>query len=337
MSNPLCPACRDTHAEELRRFTAEQSAQHFILREADPVRHEKLTAHLRSLWGGDQCAIMTCEGCGFGFAWPYVAGDSEFYELAYPSVGYTTNRWEFDRTIRELSQMDTKEARVLELGAGFGMFLDRLSELGIPSTNVSALEFHSASRAQLGEKGYAAESVDVRSPAFAPSRKFDLIFMFQVVEHMDRLDELMCKLRQICGDRAHLFISVPSRQRTNYFEEHGWQFDMPPAHIGRWTLEAAKQLASRHDFQIVSHDQEPFEGIAFLRNDLTSVYYRRAQMPGTLEHHARSLPRSRMRRWLEMAMVLSNAPRRLPQWLKAFQHRNELGAALWLHLQPIVT
>lgn len=335
MSQPVCPACLDTRVDELRGFTVEQSAQHFVLREADPARHEKLRAHLRSLWGGDRCTIMTCRGCGFGFAWPYVAGDSKFYELAYPSVGYTTNRWEFDRTIRELSRLDTKEARVLELGAGFGMFLDRLRALGIPRANVSALEFHSASRAVLGEKGYAAESLDVRSPAFAPSHQFDLIFMFQVVEHMDCLDELMCKLRQISSARAHLFISVPNRQRTNYFEQHGWQFDMPPAHIGRWTLEAAKQLASRHDFLIASHDQEPFEGIAFLRNDLTSVYYRRAQMPGTREHRVRSLPRSRMRRWLEMAMVLSNMPRRVPEWSKAFQHRNELGAALWLHLQPM--
>jgi hypothetical protein len=161
--------------------------------------------------------------------------------------------------------------------------------------------------------------------------------MFQVVEHMDRLDDLMVKLRQVCSDRARIFISVPNARRTNYFEDHGWQFDMPPAHIGRWTLKAMEQLAGRHRFRIASYDQEPFEGLGFLRNDLTSVYYRRAQIVGTLEHGVRSLPRSRARRWLEMAMALSNAPRRLPEWSAAFRHRDELGAALWLHLQPMVT
>lgn len=160
--------------------------------------------------------------------------------------------------------------------------------------------------------------------------------MFQVVEHMDRLDDLMIKLREICSQRAHVFISVPSEQRTSYVEEHGWQFDMPPAHIGRWTLKAMGHLAARHGFRIASHDRERFEGLGFLRNDLTSIYYRRAQIVGTVEHRARSLPRSRMRRLLEMAIVLSNGPRRLPEWASAFRHRNELGAALWLHLQPLV-
>ena len=218
MRAAVCPACLDTRTAELRRFAAEQSAQHFILREADPVRHEKLTTHLRSLWSGDRCSIMICQSCGLGFSWPYVAGDAEFYELAYPTVGYTKNRWEFDRTIRELSRIKIEGARVLEIGPGFGMFLDRLIAIGVRRADISALEFHSASCAKLTEKGYRAESLDLRSTDFMPADRFDLIFMFQVVEHMDHLDGLMKKLRQICSDRARIFISVPNASRTNYFE-----------------------------------------------------------------------------------------------------------------------
>ncbi len=336
MRVPICPACEETSTKELRWFTAEQSAQHFVLREADPERHESLAAHLRSLWKGDRCSILCCQRCGFGFAWPYVAGDAEFYELAYPTVGYTTHRWEFDRTIEELSRLDIKNAHALEVGAGFGNFLDKLAAIGIRSRDISALEFHPASCARLNQKGYHAEMLDLRSPDFAPPLRFDLVFMFQVVEHMDRLDEMMVRVRELCTGRGHVFFSVPSAHRTNYVEECGWQFDMPPAHIGRWTVPAMEHLAARHGFRIATHDREPFEGLGFLRNDLTSVYYRRAQSAGTLEHRLRSMRRSRARRWLEMAMVLANTPRRLREWPKAFRHSDELRAALWFHLEPIV-
>lgn len=169
MKDAICPACLDISAEELRRFAAGESAQHFVLREADSARHEKLSAHLRSLWGGDQCSIMICSNCGFGFCRPFVAGDAEFYELAYPTVGYTANRWEFDRTLRELARIEIAGARALEVGAGFGMFLDKLPSIGIPKSHITALEFHSASRAMLSEKGYNVESLDVRSPDFVAS------------------------------------------------------------------------------------------------------------------------------------------------------------------------
>ncbi len=299
-----------------------------MLKEADPERHERLVAHLRNLWKGDDCSIMICERCGFGFASPFVAGDAAFYELAYPHVGYASNRWEFDRTIRELSALDTRGMQGLEIGAGFGMFLDKLA---LPKTALSAIEYHPDSRAELIRKGYHAYPIDVRSPEFV-RKDFDLVFIFQAVEHMDRLDDLMDKLYAISTDVVHLFISVPSIERTNYFEEHGWQFDMPPAHVSRWTVRAMEALASRHGFAIRAQDRQPFAWKQFPIDDLPSVYLRQAQIPGTIAHRIRRLPRSTVRQWLQIAAILSYAPKRAGEWLKITRYKGNLGGALWFHL-----
>jgi hypothetical protein len=331
-SGVACPACLDNRATELRRFSAEQSARFFTLREADADLELRLTSHLRALWGGDRCSIMVCQNCGFGFSWPYVAGDAAFYQLAFPNIGYTSDRWEFSRTQRELTRFDISGMELLEVGAGFGMFLDQLSSAGFPKSAITAIEHHPTSYARLQAKGYRASAHDVRSAEFTPARRFDLVCMFQVVEHMDRLDQLMDRLDLICSERAHIFLSVPNAQRTNYFEDHGWKFDMPPDHIGRWTRAAMEHLVARHGFRIESSDQESFGGLKFVRSDLASSYFRRVQEPGTLAHRIASMRRSQARRWLELATIVSYAPRRMGQWLRAYRYEGELGAALWFHL-----
>jgi hypothetical protein len=44
----------------------------------------------------------------------YVSGDATFYNLAYERLEYPRDKWEFERTVRELSSINFCAERVLE-------------------------------------------------------------------------------------------------------------------------------------------------------------------------------------------------------------------------------
>ncbi len=74
-----CPVCTNEHNLLLYSVEAEQSAQHYVLRETAPERHDALRAHIEALWQQPTCDVVRCTACGFCFARPYVAGDERFY------------------------------------------------------------------------------------------------------------------------------------------------------------------------------------------------------------------------------------------------------------------
>lgn len=327
---PCCPACQSTTVTKLWHASSAEAAQHFVLREADRDRHERLRRHVETLWQGEQCAVMECGSCGLGFAWPFVSGDAAFYDLAYGSTTYPAKRWEFERTKASLRQIPMA-GRVLEIGAGTGAFLDMLTP-PLPRSAIVAAEYNEESRRALREKGYHAISADLRSPSFDPG-PFDVVFMFHVLEHMDRLAAVFDKLRTITAEGAHLFIAVPNPLRIRFNERCHALRDMPPNHISAWTPAAFQSVVEPHGFAIIEIERERCSLTSLAQEDAISRYLRWSQKPGSLANRLRSMSRSRARRWAEFALIAGVAPMRLGIWASAAQSLGELGVSLWLHLR----
>jgi 2-polyprenyl-3-methyl-5-hydroxy-6-metoxy-1,4-benzoquinol methylase len=334
-ANPVvCPACLSTDTSLKIRFSAEQAAQHFVQAKEYPDINLKLRSHIERLWNGTSCDIESCTNCGFGFSWPFIAGDDVFYNLAYPHVGYPTAKWEFERTLQVLKGLNLSSKRMLEVGAGFGFFLDRLCKDGATPSNIEAIEYNQDAIKHLRQRGYATISDDVRSPSFE-GKVFDNIFLFHVVEHMDQLDILFSRLRALVDPAGSIFIAVPNVKRTDYQESHDLLLDTPPNHIGRWTTRAFKEIASRHSLSVADAETEPFDVGLFLKTDLVYSHRRRAQeFPSSLSGRARSMPRGPLRTAIEVATIAANAPARIPHWWSAYADRRSLGQSLWVRLRP---
>jgi hypothetical protein len=84
--------------------------------------------------------------------------------------------------------------------------------------------------------------------------------MFQVLEHMDRLDEVFASLAALSAEGTKLFVGVPNVERTNVQETVAGFWDMPPNHVGRWTLEALAAVAGPAGFAIDGHTYDPRPG-----------------------------------------------------------------------------
>lgn len=325
-----CPACHAACAKHSGlAFTAEAAAQHFVLEEEFPEDHRKLRAKIAELWGGPTCTVISCKACGLEFADPFVAGDAGFYNLAYPYSDYPTNRWEWDETVKSL-QGFASDGKVLEIGSGFGYFLQKISPSLIPQQQVVAIEYNDNARRRLTDHGFTAYGEDVRSATFDPYRgQLGAVFIFQVLEHMDGLDSLVNRLNELCRPGARIFVAVPNILRIKFNEGHGSLMDMPPNHISRWTEDAFRALASRAAWEMVSFRTEPMIWRDFVKQDLIYSHMRRAQDSGSIANRIRGRPRSRARVAMESAAALLAAPTRVPAWLDAARSAKSLGDSGW--------
>lgn len=171
-----CPVCSSMGALSLYELSPDEAAQHFVLHEGDRRRNQDLAANISRLWRGKGCSVRRCNDCEFIFADPYVAGDQEFYNLAYERPAYPKNKWEFQRSIGDLSSRKFHAGRILEVGAGYGYFLDKIADKFVPRSGITALEYSDEAIKILSGKGYSTEQNDFRAAEFI--QKFDAIFLF---------------------------------------------------------------------------------------------------------------------------------------------------------------
>ena len=322
-----CPVCSSGQVRTSHELSPQQAAQHFVRREGNLKRNQDLASHISLLWGGRKCFIRQCTECAFGYSDPYVAGDMTFYDLAYERSGYSSEKWEFQRSVNELSANHIRARRVLEVGAGAGFFLDKIVDVYVPRSGITALEYSERALKILRSKKYFALQEDLRTADLSDG--FDAIFLFQVLEHLDNLDSLFERFSQLLLDNGLLFIAVPNAIRIQFNEENGSLLDMPPNHIGRWSPAAFKTIGSRYGLHLKQCEIEPFSLGEFVKQDIVCSYLRRSQRAGTLENWSRAVRSARYGKLAGAAVAALTAPRRLGVWRKAAGVGN-LGESLWV-------
>ncbi|MGD0294493.1 MAG: class I SAM-dependent methyltransferase [Terracidiphilus sp.] len=331
-TSPACPVCNSSETNNTYTVTSEQAAQHFVLREADAERHNRLVLHIDQLWQDRKCGLWRCSKCQFGFPFPYAAGDASFYNLSAERTGYPADKWEYRRTLEALEESGCKAERALEVGAGYGLFLDKIVDKYVPRSGVIALEFNQTSIAVLRQKGYNAIQEDIRSADLLPG--YDVIFLFQVVEHMDNLDQLFSRLSKLAAKNGRVFISVPNPKCVDFQEESGSLLDMPPNHIGRWSRLAFEIITARAGFTINAIEVEPFSLATFIRQDIVFSYLRKAQQSGTILNWSRSKRSTRVGKLLGAGFAIAAAPFRIPVWFRA-SRTDDIGNSIWVELTKV--
>lgn len=332
-----CPICGSRDVELVHRVSSVMAARHYLNPSRNRNRYEALRRHITALWGGDYCCIRQCRDCGFGFSDPYIAGDEKFYSLAYDHKpgDYVAQKWEYKvakdkvRNCIEAHGRDT--ARLLEIGAGDGAFLRQIVPEFIDPARVSCTEYGDYGVAQIRKLGIRVEHGDIREMDTSNEKTFDVVCMFQVLEHMDRLSELFSKLRTLTSSKADLLIAVPNAKRNQFNERNGALLDMPPNHIGRWTESSFKVLAKREGWEMADFCEEPTNPRQSWQMFSYYRYARASQLDNSLSARIRALPRTAFSRPLELAMVAAFAIRSVPLLPTLFSQG--MGESVLAHLR----
>jgi SAM-dependent methyltransferase len=235
----------------LFRYSAERSAAHFCPAARDRERNRHLAESISALWGGRECTVVRCAGCGFGFSDPHVAGDEHFYELLHEQQGYTKWRWDYDVAIAEAVR-PRSGGRVLDIGAGTGAFL---SSLG-PEWDKFATEGSETTRSILAQKWIRVYR-DLGTLAGELHGGFDVITMFQVLEHIAEFRPLLRLCRDLLKPGGQVVITVPDGDAMIAQERITGCPDMPPFHVNKWTPNSLARALASAGLQPGTHGAEP--------------------------------------------------------------------------------
>ena len=301
-----CPVCKSDTGTTLYSVNSEQAAQHFVRSELDPARHDKLKNEIERLWSGREARVIRCGQCEFCFSDPYAAGSAEFYATLLNAPSFPQWKWEFQITLETVQQLaaENKNLTLLELGAGDGAFVRRSSPTPIQKDHILCTEYSAAGAEAIRQLGIACEMIDARALAAKDScRTFDIICLFQVLEHLDSLDALWEAFNVLSHPGSHLFISVPNNRFIEFCETHGGLLDMPPNHIGRWNPKAFEMIGSSHGWRIVRHETEPAVFLKIVRSFAENRYFRHRSVPGSIANRTTLIQNRNLRRAFGLADV----------------------------------
>jgi SAM-dependent methyltransferase len=201
--------------------------------------------------------MFKCNECRLIFGTPYLAGDGEFYSLAYKNAGYPKEKWEYNISkeiiLNNYSNSNT-HFNILEIGAGDGSFFEGFKKY-CKSSNIFCTEASIYSANILKNKGYTVIDIyitDKNIPEFYKG-KFTLICLFQVVEHLTDLHIVLSNLNQLLNINGMVIISVPNyflREKLIEFEVY---LDKPPTHVNCFSKKSFEIIAKKTGLKVENH------------------------------------------------------------------------------------
>ena len=326
-----CPVCYKDSVLLLWSADSKEAAKNFVLQEQHPERFFKLVSHIETLWGQNTCEVVKCCNCDFCFSYPYIAGDAQFYSLAYVRSGYPKWKWEFQLTFDVVSNISDRNLKLLEIGAGNGAFIRRIVGKYLPKENITCIEFSDYGRQTIENLGVKCLPEDVRNlsnPAL--EKNFDVICMFQVLEHMDKLDVLFQKLNWLLKNGGSVFISVPNPSRIEFNELNSALLDMPPNHIGRWNKKCYEEIGKRYGFHVNDFRVEGLEFFSMVKQFVIYRFLKSSQRTGSFENKVLTIKNRYLLRIMQILAVGVNFIAAVPALIKM---NSGHGNSLWIHLK----
>lgn len=227
------------------------------------------------------------------------------------------------------------DVRLLEIGAGDGAFVRRLvGEKVVDSSNILTLEYSVYGKSRIEEEGITCLPVDVRMLDREHYRgHFTTVCMFQVLEHLDNLEELFLCLNDITAPSAAIYIAVPNDKRVTFNEQHDALGDMMPCHVGRWNKHSFEAVADKFGWEVKGHAYEP-ESVfwRFLEFSLYR-YVERTKVSGSLFNTAEAIQNRFLRYSAQIPLISAMALYSLPLLPSLF--RKDLGKSQWVELRKV--
>jgi 2-polyprenyl-3-methyl-5-hydroxy-6-metoxy-1,4-benzoquinol methylase len=248
---------------------------------------------------------------------------------------YPAQKWEY-KVAKELLRLwivahCADAARIIEIGAGDGAFLRQIVPELVNPERVFCTEYDDYALRKIRQLGVRAAQGDIRQLDMSSEKAFSIVFMFQVLEHMDRLPELFSKFRTLTSSKADLVIAVPNDKRTQFNESNGALLDMPPNHIGRWTKSSFEALGAREGWEVIKFLEEPTNAKQSWQHFSHYRYARATQFDNSVSARVRGLRPTPLSRALELAIVAGFAVRSVPLLPRLFA--DGMGGSVLVHLR----
>ena len=152
--------------------------------------------------------------------------------------------------------------------------------------------------------------------------------MFQVLEHLDRLDVSFQKLNWLMKSGGSLFIAVPNTSRIEFNELNGALLDMPPNHIGRWNKKCFEVIGKQNGFHIEDYKINEYSFISMAKQFIFYRMLRKSQRSGSFENRLFKINNRYLLRIMKMIGFAVNSIMAIPALIKKNSWQ---GDSQWIH------
>lgn len=181
------------------------------------------------------------------------AGGGELYsQLEAFDWYYDPEKWEFYDALNLLNEEDS----VLEVGVGFGYFLEKCREHGL---NVSGVEMNPSAAKIAREKGFNVFEEELNNlPDKTGGERFDVICSFQVLEHVSGPGEFINGMLKNLNPGGRLILSVPNASVMRRIDpDNSGLLNQPPHHMSHWDASVFQSLEDYYPVKVRSIYREP--------------------------------------------------------------------------------
>ena len=156
----------------------------------------------------------------------------------------------------------------------------------------------------------------------------DVVCMFQVLEHMDRLDVLFQKLNWLMKSGGSLFIAVPNSRSIEFNELNGALLDMPPAHIGRWNKKCFEEIGKQNGFYIRDYKIEEASFFSMAKQFILYRFLQKSQRSGSFENQLFKIKNRYLLRTMQIIGLVVHSIIAIPVLTKI---NSQLGGSQWVY------
>ena len=116
-----------------------------------------------------------------------------------------------------LSKCNINDKRVLDIGCGGGILAEQLHKQGAVVTGIdSSSKSITIARQHAKEQNYDIEYINKSIFDITDCNSFDFIVCFEMIEHIDKPNELIKKIDEISAKKSGLFLSTINRNLKSF-------------------------------------------------------------------------------------------------------------------------
>lgn len=199
-------------------------------------------------------SVIECNKCSFTFVPPYFRKQISYGNYKDDSVANAVrngNNWvkiERHKLRYDLIKKYKSNGSLFDLGAGWGHFMLTGQQLGYDVYGI-----------EISEQPYLYSKNDLKLPVdhidffdMQEDKKFDIVTMWDVLEHIDKADDVIEKCARITSKNGIIVIQVP--QIDSYFaKKHrdNWKM-MSLDHVNYFGKKTITQLLETHGYKVES-------------------------------------------------------------------------------------
>jgi 2-polyprenyl-3-methyl-5-hydroxy-6-metoxy-1,4-benzoquinol methylase len=218
----------------------------------------------------NQFRIEECQACNLVQVTNMPAGeevpavyDKEFFDTAY--AGLETNGRKqryvylnFENKLEQIEKRTGRRGKLLDVGCSFGFFLDAARQRGwsVEGIDISAYAAkYASSRFSLSVQNAAVTDARV------PPQAFDVITMWEVIEHLPKPVEALRHLSQFLTDDGIMVFGTPNvASYLAMVQGKRWRNWEPPAHLLYFSPQTMDRLFDQCNLKMIDYETAvPYE------------------------------------------------------------------------------